>query len=747
MHIKKKLGEILVEGGWVSRQDLEAALREKGPGGKRIGRVLLEKNLISERTLLEAVSRQTGVGIAELSEELEDPEVVSLLPYAVAKQYRALPLRKNGRVLEVAMTDPQDADAIQGLQFATGMRVQATLCSEREIDIAIEHRYGMEEAMERIVRNVTEQAQLDGLDTAWLQEGQGGVGGSEAPAGAREGPRAPAAPIVRFVNLILLEAVRKEASDVHFEPSRQSLQVRFRQDGVLRRRMVIPKSLQLPVLSRLKVMARMDIANKRTPQDGGIRIEADRRRLDLRVSSLPGFFGEKIVIRILDQTGEKADLPALGMRDEDLQRLASCYRRPQGMLLVTGPTGSGKSTTLRCVVKELCSEGINIVTLEDPMEYEMEGINQVQVHPEAGLSFAGTLRAILRQDPDVIMVGEIRDSETAEVAFRAALTGHLVLSTLHTNDTVSTITRLVDMGVPRFLIASALLAVLSQRLVRRVCPSCGEEEQIEPARLAALEAATARSMHPRRGKGCSHCDYSGFKGRIGLFELLLLTPETREAIARGATEGELKRLGMAQGMRPLARDGLIKIGEGLIDFREIGGVVCWEEGDLGQSAPPPGALSPNREAALGTGSAGWRILVAEDNPGVREAVCLTLQALSGDVVAAADGLEAWEMVERHPPDLIISDIHMPRLDGYGLLKRVRSDLRSAFVPVILLTARNRCEDRMQGYLLGGDDYIEKPFDHRELLVRARRCLERGFQHAAPSRPGAGQSGPSCSSPG
>jgi len=725
---KKRLGEILVEGGWISPRDLEAVLREGRPPGKRLGTLLVEKNLISERTLLEAISLQTGVEIAELAEEVEDSEAVSHLPYAVAKQFRALPLKKSGRVLHLAMTDPCNADAVQALQFATGMRVRAFLCSEREIDIAIEHRYGMEEAVERIVRNVTEQANLEGLDTAWVQDKEVAASGLEAPGGRQEGGRPPPAPIVRFVNLILLEAVRKEASDIHFEPSRQALQVRFRQDGVLRKRMAIPKSLQLPVLSRLKVMARMDIANKRTPQDGGIRIQADGRRLDLRVSSLPGYFGEKIVLRILDQTGERTRLASLGLGDEDLRRLGACYRRSQGMILVTGPTGSGKSTTLRCILRELCSEGINIVTLEDPMEYEMEGVNQVQVHPEAGLSFAGTLRAILRQDPDVIMVGEIRDSETAEVAFRAALTGHLVLSTLHTNDTVSTVTRLVDMGVPRFLIASALLAVLSQRLVRRICSSCGPEGgEVAAGDNAAPVAATVPGS---RAKGCSRCDYSGFKGRIGFFEFFGLTPEIREAVARGAGEAEIRRLAVAGGMRTLAQDGLDKVAQGLVDRRELASAANWEEACRREDLPSRAPLCGTGSAPETAAAAKRKILVAEDDPGVREAVCLTLAALCCELIPAADGLEAWEMVERHLPDLIVSDIHMPRLDGYDLLKKVRSDLRSAFVPVILLTARNSREDRVQGYLLGGDDYIEKPFDHRELLVRARRCLERGFQQGA-----------------
>jgi len=723
---RKKIGEILIEGGWISRHDLESAMKERIGGGKRIGSFLLEKNLISERTLLEAVSRQLGVEIVDLAREVEDAEAVALLPYQVAKQYRALPLRKADRVLLVAMTEPQNQDVIQALQFASGMRVKAFLCSEREIDIAIENRYGMEEAMERIVRNVTEEAKLGVLETAVFSDSETHSHPAETAGRRQETPRNELAPVVRFVNLILLEAIRKEASDVHFEPTRQCLQVRFRQDGVLRKRMVIPKSLQQAVISRLKVMARMDIANRRTPQDGGIRVEVEGRRLDLRVSSLPGYFGEKVVIRILDQSQGRINLRCLGMRDEDLERLSSCARNPQGMILVTGPTGSGKSTTLRCLIKERCSEGINIVTLEDPMEYEIDGVNQVQIQSESGLSFAGTLRAILRQDPDVIMVGEIRDSETAEVAFRAALTGHLVFSTLHTNDTVSTITRLVDMGVPRFLISSALIAVLSQRLVRTICPGCREEEACEATEKAKVEGIVGAPVLFHKGRGCSHCEYTGYKGRLGIFELLAMEHRVREAVARGATEAEVRQLAVAAGMRTLAQDGLQKVKQGILALKEVALSIDWkgERDDKASTVLAAAASSEQEEAVFPERK---RIVVAEDDPGVREAVCLTLEALSCEVLPAADGEEAWEYARRRLPDLIISDIQMPRLDGYGLLKRIRTNLRTAFVPVIFLTGRNRCEDRMKGYLLGGDDYIEKPFDHRELLVRARRCLERGIQ--------------------
>ncbi len=718
---RKKLGETLVEGGWVSREDLEAVLGEQVQKGGRLGKILLEKDLVSESTLLEVLSRQLGVPRMDLARAAENPDAVSAIPYAVAKRYRAIPVHRGNRVLQVAMADPQDADAVQALEFATGMRIEPGICSAREIDIAVEQCYGMGEAVDRIVRNVTREACLDDGAASIVLEEDGPEQGSDQPEN-RDAVES-GAPIVRLVNLIFLEAVRKEASDIHFEPARGGLQVRFRLDGILRKRMSIPKYLQSPVLSRIKILSRMDITNKRTPQDGGIRLLVEGKRMDLRVSCLPAFFGEKIVIRLLDQTERKVDLLLLGMNPEDRIQLEERYRQPQGMILVTGPTGSGKSTTLQCILRDLRGEGTNITTVEDPVEFELEGINQIQIHREAGLSFAGTLRAILRQDPNVIMVGEIRDPETAEVAFRAALTGHMVLSTLHTNDTASTVTRLVDMGVPRFLIGSSLQAVVSQRLARKICGDCREEVAPGPEEKKILHSFRDTPVKLFRGRGCSRCDHTGYRGRVGIFELLAVTPRVREKIADGSTENVIRSMAVEQGMRLILQDGMEKVRQGITSLEELLCAVQWDK----TATQPEGTGASTRPAGGRPETGGERpvVVVAEDDPGLREAVTLTLETLSWQVFPAADGREAWELVQRHLPDLLVTDIQMPHLDGYQLLKRVRSDLRSAFIPVIFLTSRNRCEDRVKGYLLGGDHYIEKPFDHRELIARAKRCLDRG----------------------
>lgn len=727
---RRRLGDLLLAAGAVSAVALEEALAEQAAAGGLLGRILVNRGRLAERTLLDVLSAQLRLGVVDLNTLTADPEATSRLPYGLAKKYRCLPWKREERLLHVAMADPQDAERVQAVQFAAGMRLRIYLCSDREIDIAIEQHYGMEEAVEQIVRNITREARLSDGGQGVLVDVEGGrVGDGAGPEGAG-GTGGQMAPIVRLVNLIVLEAVRKEASDIHFEPAQRHLRVRFRLDGVLHKRMHIPKYLQQAVLSRLKVLARMDIANKRTPQDGGIRLTADGRRLDLRVSSLPTLYGEKIVVRILDQTDRPSDLGALGCSESDRARLVDCYRRPQGMILVTGPTGSGKSTTLQCVLKDLRGEGTNIVTVEDPVEYELEGINQVQVHQEAGLSFADCLRAILRQDPDVIMIGEIRDRETAEVAFRAALTGHLVLSTLHTNDTVSTVTRLVDIGVPRYLVASALLAVASQRLVRKVCRDCAVDQPLEPSlqeRLAPYARLLPDGATVKKGRGCSNCDYTGYRGRIGIFELLVLTGEIRASVAGGESEDTIRDRARARGMKSLLEDGLEKALGGLTSVDEVLSAALWEP-------PRPEGSRPRAICCAGPGGSeaglaaaepqGPLIVLAEDDPAVREAVCLTLRSLDCQVVQTADGLDAHEKIRRLLPDLVILDIQMPGLDGYEVLRRIRSDLRTVFIPVVFLTGRNRCEDRVKGFLLGGDDYIEKPFDHRELIARIKRQIEK-----------------------
>lgn len=564
---RKKLGQLLEEGGWIDSSELKKALAAQKNTGRRLGEILVEQGLIAEKIVLDMLSRLKSVAVVDLDKVEVSSEAVSTLPYEVARKYRCLPLRKEGRTLHVAMADPCNPDQVQDISFVTGMRVRPCLCSSRDIDVAIEHYYGREGVLEHVVDNIASEAHLEWVSVT-LEDREEDGAEKDQESGQKK-PRASVAPIVRLLNLILVEAIKREASDIHFEPAKSSLKVRFRMDGHLRTRMEIPKYLQGPLISRIKVMARMDIANKRTPQDGGIRVTTAAKSVDLRVSSLPANYGEKIVVRVLDQTARQTELDALGLSPGDLERLRACYTRPQGMILVTGPTGSGKSTTLHVLLKLLRSDATNIVTVEDPIEYELEGINQVQVSPEAGMDFASCLRAILRQDPDVIMVGEIRDRETAEVAIRASLTGHLVLSTLHTQDTTSTVTRLLDIGIKEYLLRSSLVAVIAQRLVRRICPECRITYTLDEATYQSVEPYGLKGRSLYRGGGCPSCDSSGFRGRTGLFELMLVDELLRESIVPGISEMRLRELARDRGMKTLFEDGMEKVSSGVTTLEEV----------------------------------------------------------------------------------------------------------------------------------------------------------------------------------
>jgi len=564
---KKRLGQLLEEGGWIKAPDLERALVAQRGTGQRLGEILVENGMIGEGILLETLSRSMSLMVVDLAKVCVEPEGLASLPYEAARKYRCLPMRKEDRILHLAMVDPCNADFLQDLSFVTGLRIRPYLCSAREIDVAIEQYYGMEKAVDELVERIVEEAHLEGAAIS-LECAEEGVG-ERVGKKAEDGQGTSMAPIVRLVNLILIEAIKKEASDIHFEPAKGYLRVRFRMDGHLRKRMQIPKYLQGSVVSRVKVMARMDIANKRTPQDGAIRVRLVGRDLDLRVSSLPANYGEKIVLRILTQTARNTDLESLGMGEAERLKIEACYKRSQGMILVTGPTGSGKSTTLHTILKLLRSESTNIVTVEDPIEYDLEGINQVQVQKEVGMDFSSCLRAILRQDPDVIMVGEIRDQETAEVAFRASLTGHLVLSTLHTQDTASTITRLIDIGIKEYLIRSSLLAVVAQRLVRKICPDCREGNALDRSLFESMQPYGLRSPDVYRGKGCPSCEYTGFRGRVGLFEMMVVEGSLRERITSGMSETDMRELARSQGMQILLEDGMEKVSQGCTAMEEV----------------------------------------------------------------------------------------------------------------------------------------------------------------------------------
>lgn len=547
------LGDFLVEQGLITEEQLKKALAYQQKAGKLLGRSLIELGFIGEEELIKALSEQLGVQYVSLKNYRIDPEVVKLVPEELARNYRLIPLFAIEKTLTVAMANPLDVVAIDALSRTTGMKVEPVVCSEQEISDAIDHYYGSDRLREAIKE--LKIATPDGKETEQVDD-------QVLRRQAEEGP------IIRLVNLILEQAVQDGASDIHVEPMEDRVRVRYRIDGVLQEVHTAHKAIQLALTSRLKILADLNIAERRLPQDGRFRMHLYNRDVDFRVSTLPTAFGEKVVLRILDKK-KTIRLEELGLDERELAILRSLLKRPHGMILVTGPTGSGKTTTLYAALMELDRTSKNIVTLEDPIECQLEGVSQSQVNPKIGLTFAAGLRSILRQDPDIVMVGEIRDLETAQISVQAALTGHLLLSTLHTNDAPSALTRLIDMGVEPYLIASSVQGVVAQRLLRRVCPNCAEPWVPPKELLETLGLPPEGDTQFVRGKGCLGCKMLGYKGRIAIYEILVMDDDLRELVLRRAASTEIRALAIRKGMRTLRDSGLQKAAEGITTLEEV----------------------------------------------------------------------------------------------------------------------------------------------------------------------------------
>jgi general secretion pathway protein E len=538
----KKLGEILLERGLVTREDLDRALEIQRERGDKLGRILVDLGFIAQKDLLQALSDQLGVPLAHI----DGPPAVSpeteRLSSQFLRQAKILPLRLEGQTLTLAMADPLDFETLSAARMATGLDILPEIATESEILDALERYYGEADKESAVLSRDGEEA---AADLEHLRD------------------MASEAPVIRLVNAMIASAVERRASDIHLEPFEREFRVRFRIDGVLHQEEAPPRELTAAIISRVKLMARLNIAERRLPQDGRIKVKALGREVDLRVSTLPTLYGESVVMRLLDRSaGDFYDLHNLGFDPLMLGRMEHFTAMPHGIFLVTGPTGSGKSTTLYAALKRINQTDKKIITIEDPVEYQMDGINQIHVNSQIGLTFASGLRHIVRQDPDVIMVGEIRDRETADVAIRAALTGHFVYSTLHTNDAPSAIARLTDMGVENYLISSSVVAVLAQRLVRVICTSC----QVS----AGERMSPYGEMIPSwRGAGCEHCFGSGYKGRVGIFELMELNEGMRKRIMANADAGELTQLARQNGMRPLREDGWLKVAGGVTTADEV----------------------------------------------------------------------------------------------------------------------------------------------------------------------------------
>ena len=546
--------DILLSKGLVKPDQIEKAKEEMKKTGFSIERTLEKLGYLTEQDIINAVAESMHVLYVDLKDYLVDSEVTKYIPEDLARKYKVVPLFKIGDVLTVAMTNPRDIIALDEIRIRTKIPVvEPAMSTEKDILNAIEQYYSVGGSLEDIIKTI-DKAKLPTITT--------GEQSSKMLTKIAE-----EAPVVKMVNLIIMQAVKERASDIHIEPEESIVRVRFRIDGILREVLTPPKNLQNIIASRIKILSNMDIAESRKPQDGRIRLKMDNKSLDVRVSSFPTIHGENIVMRLLDKTSVVLGLKDLGFVGRDLQVFDKLIRQPYGIILVTGPTGSGKTTTLYSALSTINSLKINIITVEDPVEYELPLIRQTQVNAKAGLTFANALRTILRQDPDVVMVGEVRDKETADIAIQASLTGHLVFSTLHTNDAPSSITRLIDMGVEPFLISSSVIGILAQRLVRIICKKCKEKDTPDDAVLKELGLKKGDSFY--KGKGCEACKGSGYVGRIGIFEMLRMSEGIKKLASRRASDDEIRKLAVQEGMRTLRQDGLEKVEAGITTIEEI----------------------------------------------------------------------------------------------------------------------------------------------------------------------------------
>lgn len=549
VHQRMRIGDLLVESGVLSAEQLQQALSDQKELKMRLGDVLLHKEYITEQQLMEVLEFQLGIPHVQLYRQNIDHRIVNLITQKQAEQYNVLPFRMNGNHLVVAMSDPLDYFAIDELRMTTGYNIEPVLASKESLQRAIERHYSLQESVDEIMQVLPESELAEEQVTHIVEESD--------------------SPVVRTVNQIIKQAVNLGASDIHIDPQSNSIKVRFRIDGLIRTEQILAKDMFNVIVARIKIMARLNVAERRKPQDGHVEMEIDFRRIDIRISILPTIHGEKIVMRILDMSQSLLEIDKLDFSEHNFALFQKGINSTTGILLVTGPTGSGKTTTLYAAMAELNDDEVNIVTVEDPVEYQLDGINQVQVNPQAGLTFANGLRSILRQDPNIVIVGEIRDRETAEISVRTAMTGHLVLSTLHTNSAVNSISRLIDMGIEPFLLSSALNCIVTQRLIRRICTHCKIFRQPSEEELAFFKKYGFDIEQMAVGRGCEQCMQSGYSGRMGIHEVLMIDDELRAMIIQKRTDSEYLAYVKTQGFIPMLEDGLTKVVQGYTTVEEV----------------------------------------------------------------------------------------------------------------------------------------------------------------------------------
>ena len=712
--------EILAKAGILNETIMGQVREAQSRDGGSLVKVLTRLGVADEETVTTAVAKALNLEHPNLAAVEVDAATAALLPTEFCSKRLVAPLSVKGRTLRLAMVDPLDYSTIQDVEFRTALHVTTVASGETSMTALLRRLYPevpKEQSAFDLISRATPTGEVEAAEVDY-----------ESADISKLAHDTKLPPIVRLVNVLLSDAARAGASDIHVEPQESFVLVRQRVDGMLHDVLKIPKNLQDPSISRIKIISGMDIAERRKPQDGRSRLRFEGNRIDLRVSTLPTQFGEKVVIRLLDSKGARIDLEQVGMCAQNKRIYVDLLRRPQGLLLVTGPTGSGKTSTLYASLNLLKSSDKNVVTVEDPIEYQVPGVNQVQINPRAGVTFASGLRSILRQDPNIVLVGEIRDQETAAIAMEAAQTGHLLLSTMHTNDAPASITRLLDLGIEPFLVSSSLIGILAQRLVRRVCQSCAVERAPDPDLLERISSAvtvpaTARWM---AGSGCDACDQSGYKGRMAIHELLVMNDELRDMVSRRAGDHTIREAAHRAGMSSLMEDGVAAAAKGVTTLAEVLRVASMAESSPGAQAvheiAPVGAVPGHTPPAAGV--AGARVLVVEDSPTVSTVVKYFLELEGFEVTVAADGNEGLELARRDRPRVIVTDLNMPGLDGFAMVTALRQDPRTSGVAILMLTSESSVETETRGLEAGADDYLVKPVEPRRLAARVKALIGR-----------------------
>ena len=726
-------------------EDAMKLLRDAEGGPVSLWDTLVQRKIVTDAQILGAIATRFRLPVADFGGL--DPRVKDSIPEQLVRKFNVLPLKVTDAYLEVATANPFDLDAEKTLAFATGREVRMSLGSPARIREKLDDLYRNDDVVSKLLEGIGGD-----FDVKEITEEDDIIVSAE---------QASQRPIVRLVDMMLADAVTTRASDIHVEPSEGGVVIRYRIDGVLRQVMKIPRSAGIPLISRVKIMSGLDIADRLRPQDGRARITVNGEPIDLRVSSLPASLGEKVVIRILSSKGTILALDGLGLFEDEAEQIRRLLNNKEGILLVTGPTGSGKTTTLYSAIRLIQGEGVNIVTVEDPVEYRLgANIVQVQVHEKANLTFASALRSILRQDPDVVLIGEIRDQETAQIAVQASLTGHLVLSTLHTNDAPNAVTRLLDMGMEAYKIGSALRGVVAQRLMRRLCPACAEvSKDPVPERMARFVPAGSVL---NRSVGCPECAMTGYHGRFSIIEVLAMNPELERLIGSGATADRIAEMGRRYGMRSLWESGLRHVlkGETTVDeLLRVTDVPRTALSEPEESAPPARPPRPNARAARTAppvataspppaappldfgmdlelldealpgerepaGERGISVLLVDDEDDLRRVMRDLLEREGFTVQEARDGVQALDQVDRHAPDIILLDLNLPGLDGYSVLSQLRSRPITRDIPIVVLTAKGDEDNEVKVFELGADDFLTKPFRARTLAARLEAVLGR-----------------------